>query len=159
MLVERGVSRELCTGLAQILSERAIAEFEARFEWAEASRISDTVPRSVKVNAGAYELVEMAAEKLRQHRIEPRQSFSGKIVELRHDVGDAYGWITISTMRGGRMCEIKVRLLLELYNEAVVWHRDARPVIAEGQIRRSVARRLLVDNPVRCHPVDELYLT
>jgi hypothetical protein len=157
--VERGVTREFCTSLARILNERVIGEFEASFEWAPAIQISDAVPRSVMIEAEAQPLIEKAAELLRVIKIEPKQTFSGKIVELRHDVGDAFGWVTVSTMRHGRMCEIRVRLRLDHYNEAVVWHRDARPVLVEGPVRRSYARRLLVDAPVRCHPVDEAYLT
>ncbi|MEH0821509.1 hypothetical protein [Micromonospora sp. CPCC 205739] len=157
-VVERGVSREFCVALSRILSEDSVGEFETKFAWAEAVQHSHVLPTSVKIEAEARDLVHKAAEKLRANRIEPRQVFSGKIVELRHEQGNAYGWIKVSTLRHGRWCEIGVRLPLDHYTQAVSWHRDARPVLVEGQVRSAFGRPLIVNDPVRCHPLDETRL-
>ncbi|WP_203708464.1 hypothetical protein [Asanoa iriomotensis] len=156
--VERGVSREFCMALHRILAEESVSEFETTFEWASAVQHSDSLPSSVRIGADARELLNMAAEKLRAKKVGPRQVFSGKIVELRHEQGDAFGWIKVSTLRNGRWCEIGVKLRLEQYNHAVGWHRDARPVLVEGQVRSEFGRPLVVSDPLRCHPLDESIL-
>jgi hypothetical protein len=157
-VVELGVSREFCVALGKVLAEDAVSEFETRFQWAPAVQHSNTLPESVRIDSEAVDLVEKTAEKLRNNKIEPQQTFSGTIVALRRPTGDAYGWITVSTIRNGRSCEILVRLDAELYGEAVEWHRDARPVLVEGQIQRSFGRPITVRVPKRCHPVDETFL-
>ncbi|MEV7228311.1 hypothetical protein AB0M79_14985 [Polymorphospora sp. NPDC051019] len=157
-IVERGVSREFCSALSRVLSEDAVGEFETQFSWAEAVKHSQTLPHSVSIDADAHELIERTAEKLRVNKVEPQQTFSGKIVELRHSIGDAWGWIKVSTIRNGRYSEVAVRLPFEHYAEAVSWHRDARPVLVEGQVQSGVNRPLTVRMPKRCHPVDETFL-
>lgn len=156
--VELGVSREFCDALSKVLAESAVGEFEARFEWAPSVKISPTTPRSVTIDADAQYLVQDAAEKLRVNKIEPTQTFSGPIIALRHETDDLFGWATVSTVRNSRSCEIRVKLSLDHYNEALSWHRSSRPVIVEGRIRRDRSRRLYVDGPSRCHPVDEMHL-
>ncbi|MBY8873731.1 hypothetical protein K7640_18025 [Micromonospora sp. PLK6-60] len=157
-IVERGVSREFCSALSRVLSEDAVGEFETQFSWAEAVKHSQALPQSVSIDSDAHDLVEKTAEKLRVNKVEPQQIFSGKIVELRHSTGDAWGWIKVSTIRNNRYSEIAVRLPSEHYAEAVSWHRDARPVLVEGQIQSGVGRPLIVRAPKRCHPVDETFL-
>lgn len=157
-VVERGVSREFCVALSKVLAEDAVSEFETQFKWAPSVQPSHALPNDIAIDSEAHRLVEITAEKLRTNRVEPHQTFSGKIVALRRTSGDAYGWITVSTIRGGRWCEILVRLPGESYGQAVEWHRDARPVLVEGQIQRSFGRPLIVRSPKRCHPLDETFL-
>ncbi|MGW3811103.1 hypothetical protein [Micromonospora sp. NPDC005113] len=156
--VELGVSREFCDALSKVLAERAVGEFEARFDWAPSVRISSTAPRSVTIDADAQFLVQDAAEKLRANKIEPAQTFSGPIIALRHETSDPFGWASVSTVRNTRSCEIRVRLPIDHYHEAVSWHRSNRPVIVTGRIRRDRSRRLFVDEFSRFHPVDDMHL-
>lgn len=156
-IVDRGVSREFCVGLSKILKEEAVGEFETRFQWSATLPAPGDLPYAVNIDATAHELVELTAEKLRANKIEPQQVFSGKIVELRRDDGDAYGYIKVSTIRNGRAAEILVRLPADHYDQALGWHRASRPVLVEGQIRSSVGRPLTVRDPRRCHPVDEAF--
>jgi hypothetical protein len=158
-LVYRGVSREFCSALAGILGERAVAQFEARVEWAPGVPAPETMNRSVSIDADAADLVRNIADKLRQQRVDPRQVFSGTIVQLRHETNDdPYGEIAISTVRRGRPSEVLVRLPLPRYRQAWDWHNAGRAVLIEGSVRRAPGKPLRVDNPRRCHPVDEMFL-
>lgn len=158
-VVERGVSREFCTALAKILAEPAIGEFETRFGWAESLPAPSTMPASVSIDGEASQKIEDAAVQLKQSRIDARSMFSGSIVELRHVTDEPFGFVTISTVRRGRVSEIRVRLPFGHYQEAVSWHQAQRAVIVEGEVRTGVGRRLVVDDPVKCRPIDEILLT
>ncbi len=159
-LVYRGVSREFCTALVGILTEPAVAEFEARVDWAPAVPAPATMPRSVKVDADAADLVKAVADRMREQKVDLSQVFSGTIVQLRHETeDDPFGEIAISTVRRGRPSEIHVRLPMSEYRRAWQWHDARRAVLVEGTIRRTPGRLLIVDRPIRCHPVDELFLS
>ncbi|MEU7725178.1 hypothetical protein AB0B78_08010 [Streptomyces sp. NPDC040724] len=157
-VVLRGVSREFCSAVAAILSEPAVSEFETRFDWAKAIPASSTMPTSVVIESDAVERIELAAEKLKRGRVDQRSVFSGDIVELRHVAQEPFGDIWISTIRKGRRSEIKVQLPFAHYQEAVAWHREQRAVIVEGQIKLGPSRRLVVDAPHSCRPIDEIFL-
>lgn len=158
-LVYRGVSREFCSALAGILADGSVAEFEAHVDWSPAVPSPETMPRSVAINADSVDLVERVAGKLRQQKVDPRQVFSGTIVQLRHEnQDDPFGEIAVSTVRRGRSSEILVRLPLEDYSRAWHWHSAGRAVLVEGIVRRAPGKPLRVDNPLRCHPMDEMYL-
>ncbi len=157
-VVERGVSREFCTALARILAEPAVGEFETRFGWAETLPAPSTMPDAVSIDSDALDKIEAAADRLKQTRIDARSTFSGSIVELRHVTDEPFGAVTISTVRRGRMSEIRVRLPFDDYQQAVSWHQAQRAVIVEGEVRSGPGRRLLVDDPVKCRPIDEILL-
>ncbi|WP_369044458.1 hypothetical protein [Streptomyces sp. Midd1] len=156
--VDRGVSREFCTALSKILEEPSIGEFKAQFEWAPAVSAPETMPRTIELPADAREKIDHAAEILKRTRNEPRSIFSGGIVELRHVPEDPWGYITIATVRHGRSSEIRVRLSYNQYQEAVSWHSKHRAVIVEGSVQEGLNRRLVVDKPVSCRPIDEALL-
>ncbi|MFI1033778.1 hypothetical protein [Streptomyces sp. NPDC020951] len=157
-VVARGVSREFCAALAKILTEPSVSEFETIFEWASSVPAPETMPNSVSIESDASEKIEEAAEKLKRHRIDSTSTFSGNIVELRYVGDDPFGFATISTVRKGRRSEIRVRLPYETYQEAVIWHRARRVVIVDGEVKHGVGRRLVVDSPVACRPIDEILL-
>lgn len=158
-LVYRGVSREFCSALANVLDENAIGEFETRVEWAPVVPAPDTMPRQVTINAGAADLVRSVADRLRQQSATVRQIFSGTIVQFRHESPkDPFGEIAVSTIRRGRPSEVRVRLPLVSYREAWDWHNAGRAVLVEGEIRRLPGRTAIVDDAVRFQPLDELTL-
>lgn len=158
-LVYRGVSREFCYALAGILKQRSIGEFEASVDWAQAVPAPATMPRSVTIDSEAESLVSKAADKLRQQKVDPSRVFSGTIVQLRHESpDDPFGEIAISTVRQGHASEILVRLRMPLYQKAWDWHYQGRAVLVEGTVRRVPGKPLRVDEPFRCHPVDEMFL-
>ncbi|GAA2790074.1 hypothetical protein RMN57_22990 [Kitasatospora sp. CM 4170] len=157
-VVERGVSREFCAALAQILAEPAVGEFETTFDWAESLPGPATMPGSISIEHEAHLKIENAAALLKRSRIDAGSTFSGSIIELRRRTDDPYGFVTVSTVRRGRVSEIRVRLPFSHYQAAVSWHRAQRAVIVEGEVAVGVGRRLVVDHPVKCRPIDELQL-
>ncbi|MEV8639297.1 hypothetical protein AB0395_47355 [Streptosporangium sp. NPDC051023] len=157
-IVERGVSREFCLSLGRILKEPSVAELGAAFSWAPGVPASVNIPKNVTLDSEARPLIEMAAEKLRKNRIDTSRIFSGKIVALRRRVEELAGEVAVSTIRGGRPCEIWIRLSPQQYDYAISWHRDARPVLVKGEIQRDSSRRLLVSSATQFHPLDETYI-
>lgn len=158
-LVYRGVSREFCTSLANVLDESAIGEFETSVDWAPVLPAPDSRLRRVAINAEAADVVRLVAERLRLQRPPSLQVFSGTIVQFRHEnPDDPFGEIGVSTMRRGRPSEIKVRLPVATYREAWEWHNAGRAVLVEGIIRRSPGKSGIVDEPVRVQPLDELMI-
>ncbi|WP_030461868.1 hypothetical protein [Kitasatospora sp. NRRL B-11411] len=157
-VVERGVSREFCSALAQILSAPAVAEFETRFGWAAALPGPSTMPTSFTIDGAAQEKVEHAADLLKRSRIDATSTFSGNIIELRRRADDPYGFVTVSTIRRGRAAEIRVRLPFGQYQDAVSWHRAQRAVLVEGDVSLGTGRRLVVEHPRKCVPIDEIQL-
>lgn len=157
-LVYLGVSREFCNGLADVLSENTVAEFETRTEWSPTLPTPKSLSQKISIDAEAVSLVEDVSNRLRHERASTRQVFSGTIVELRHDhVDDPFGFITISTIRRGHQSRIQVRLPLRQYRDAWAWHSAGRAILVEGEIE-SIGRRPTVENPYRCHPLDDLFL-
>jgi hypothetical protein len=158
-LVYRGVSREFCASLVNVLGESAISEFETTVDWAPVVPAPDTMPRQVLISAEAVNLVQAVADRLRQQKVPSRQVFSGTIVQFRHENhDDPFGEIAVSTMRRGRPSEVTVRLPIAAYREAWEWHNAGRAVLVEGIIRRSPGKPGIVDAPVRFQPLDELML-
>ncbi|RGD60730.1 hypothetical protein DR950_25790 [Kitasatospora xanthocidica] len=158
-VVERGVSREFCSALAQILAEPAIGEFETTFDWADALPGPATMPESISIDGDAHRKIEDAAALLKRNRIDAGSTFSGNIIELRRLTKDPFGYVTISTVRRGRLSDIRVRLPFAQYQDAVSWHQAQRAVIVEGEVSVGVGRRLVVDHPVKCRPIDEFQPT
>lgn len=158
-VVERGVSREFCSALAQILAEPAIGEFETTFDWADSLPGPTTMPGSIAIDGDSRHKIEDAAAMLKKSRIDAGSTFSGNIIELRRLTKDPFGFVTISTVRRGRLSEIRVRLPFAHYQDAVSWHRAQRAVIVEGEVSVGAGRRLRVDNPVKCRPIDEFQPT
>jgi hypothetical protein len=114
-LVYRGVSREFCSALVNILDESAIGEFETTVDWAPVVPAPDTMLGEVSISAEAVDLVRSVADRLRQQKAPSRQVFSGTIVQFRHENhDDPFGEIAVSTIRRGRSSEVRAGSLLRL---------------------------------------------
>lgn len=157
-LVYRGVSKEFCLALSNILAQPPISKFESRIEWTSVVRPPETM-RSITIDADAGELVRVVARKLHQQKVDSKQVFSGTIVQLRHEHhDDPFGEIAVSTVRRGHQAEIVVRLPFDAYYEAWDWHSQGRAILVEGLIERIPGQRLRVNNPDRCEPLDALMI-
>lgn len=158
-LVYRGVSREFCSAFASVLGQTSVAEFETQISWSPRLSPPSGLPESVSVDAEAAELVQIVADRLKQQRILPIQVFTGPIVQFRRDEKTLpYCEVGISTVRRGRSSEVRVRLTEAQYEQAWAWHNAQRPVLLEGTARAIPGRHSIVENPVRFHPLDELFL-
>jgi hypothetical protein len=158
-LIYRGVSREFCVSLSNILSEPSVAQFGSQVTWAPAVIPPTSMAKPVLIDSEAVDQVKSVANRLRQQRVDPNQVFSGTIVQLRHEEpNDPFGEIAVSTVRRGRPSEILVRLRMDKYRQAWTWHYAGRAVLVEGIVRRAPGAPLRVDQPTRIHPVDEMFL-
>ena len=156
-LVAAGCSRELLVALNKLLTRSTVREFEAAFAWAPAVGAPGGLLRTVSIPTEAAPLLEQAAKILRRPGPLPGSIFTGKIVEVRHEVDDPFGEIAIDTVRSGRRCEVRARLTAQQLIPAFDWAKAGRAVLIEGPLRR-VSRQLIVDKPVRVMPVDETFL-
>ncbi|MFI6367671.1 hypothetical protein ACIBG0_33535 [Nocardia sp. NPDC050630] len=68
-LVYRGVSREFCTGLVNVLGQSAIGEFETIVNWAPTVAAPDAMPRSVSISAEAVDLVQHVGSRKAHDRL------------------------------------------------------------------------------------------
>ncbi|MCO7192561.1 hypothetical protein [Pseudonocardia sp. McavD-2-B] len=156
--IEMGVSKELCVALHNLLNESVVGELDTTFNWAPAATPPATAPRRVTIPAESRDLIQMAAKKLKNVRVETSRTMTGPIVGLRHTPQAPYGEITISTIRDGRQAEVTVRLPYEgYYRPAIEWHRDRRVLIVEGFVEGGPGHRLYVAKPGRCEPLEDLF--
>ena len=105
--VQMGVSRELCVALHNVLKEPVVGELDTKFRWAPAVTL-EISPAARSIPAESRNLLELAAAKLKNVRVEQSRVMSGAIVGLRHAPHDSYGYITISTARNGRPAEVTI---------------------------------------------------
>jgi hypothetical protein len=156
-VVERGVSREFCKGLARILAESSQGEVQAKFAWAKNYKPPASVPATITMPAEAGELVARAGVLLHQMKPQVQHTFTGPIERLEFTQGEPSGYIAVSTVRNGRPCKIWVRLPAQDYLEhAVFWHQSGQTVIVEGLVEGGRGKRLEVVSPVRCAPLQDV---
>jgi hypothetical protein len=157
-LVDAGASRELVVALQRILDDPAVAQFDAKFQWAGAITPPGGIPEHVTLPADATPLLGKAAALLRTSKRDPHQVITGPIVEVRHLPGDPSGEIAVQTMRRGRMNEIRVRLRDRDIEKSLEWMRTARAILVEGPLVHTPNQPLRIVAPTRVHPLDEAFL-
>lgn len=158
-VIAAGGSRELVLALHKIISQPAVAEFEAQFDWAGGLKPPGGVPERVILPSEAAPLLENAARLLKVPDRFPAQIYTGQIVFIMHKPGEPFGEIGIDTVRQNRNCEVRVRLDSETLDKAYEWARTERAILVEGDVRRGGAgRKLRIDSPTRVLPLDETFL-
>jgi hypothetical protein len=157
-LISAGASREFISALVRILSEPAVAEFEARFDWAESQRPPDAVPKSITAPSEAADLLVKTA---RLMRAVPKPRFdilTGPIVQVRHERDNSVGFASIRTVRNGRPCEVRVWLKGGVPLEVHQWMNSGRTVLVHGTVERAGASGLNIRQPQTFGPLDETFL-
>jgi hypothetical protein len=156
-LVYRGVSREFCSALSNILSQKSVAEIETQIEWGSAIQPPGRIPETMLLTAESADLIDITAQKMRQDRASIPRTLSGPIIQLRSESNE-FGEVSISTVYRGRQTEIDVRIPISLYEQAWIWHRAGRAVLVQGTVGRSGRRKSRIESPSRFHPLDEMML-
>ena len=158
-VIAAGGSLELVVALYKIISQPAVAEFEAQFDWAGGLKPPGGVPERVVLPSEAAPLLETAARLLKVPDRFPAQIYTGQIVMIMHRPGDPFGEIGIDTVRKSRSCEVRVRLDSTTLDLAYEWARTERAILVEGDVRRGGAgKKLRIDSPTRVLPLDETFL-
>ena len=154
--VRAGVSREFCRALGGILSDPNVATLETSFQWASNGPSSTSLPTSVELRQEHAPTVARAAELLKRERVQYSDFYSGRIIRMVH-VDEAY-YLTIQTVRNGRLSRIDVTVSREQHDAAAPWYLAGRTVALEGTVRPGRGRQWIMDKPVRLHPLDVEHL-
>ena len=136
-LMFAGVSAEFATALHHVLSEEAVAEFGAVFEWAPIAGPRPENLSGVSIPAAAAPRVEAIAKVLR--KVTPESSveiLTGPIVAVARD-SERGGVVTIDTFRKSRSTHVSVRVTDDQrFDDALDWMKRRTTVAVEGRIGR-----------------------
>ncbi len=136
-LIFAGVSAEFATALHTVLSEDAVAEFGATFQWAAVAGPQPESLIGVSIPAAAASRVEAMAKVLRQATPEPSiEILTGPIVAVARDPGQG-GTVTIDTFRKSRSTHVSVRVTDDRrFDDALDWMKRRTTVALEGRVSR-----------------------
>jgi len=158
-LIAAGVSRQLVVAVRSILADRAVSDFEATFQWADAITPPGGVPERVELSAAAGPLLAMAEKLLKSApRRDPGQIVTGPIVVVQRLPDAPSGEMGIQTMRGGKVSQVRVQLSAQQFDKALEWMGQRRAVVAEGQLVRTRGQPSRIPEPTRVLPLDETFL-
>ncbi|MCC9176785.1 hypothetical protein LOC57_03795 [Arthrobacter sp. zg-Y750] len=158
-VVAAGVSLEFVSALSDVVSSEFVNTFSATFNWAGGVKAPSSLLReTIEISHDSVEILEMAARHLKTTRIHLEETVTGPIVQVRFLPGDAFGEVSIQTIRSGRRVEVHARIREPAVAEALEWMRSARTILAAGRIRRQAGKPLLIDEPTRLLPIEETYL-
>jgi len=158
-LVAAGASREFVSALGRILANPAVSEFEARFDWAQSQRAPGAIPKSLSAPAAAAPLLEKAA-KLMKAAPRPRfETLSGPIVQVRQEPDSRIGFVSVSTVRNGRACEVRVWLQGGLPSEVHTWMMQRITIHVRGRVERAGSAGLSIRHPEAFGPLSENFLS
>ncbi|MCT7294032.1 hypothetical protein NVV99_24345 [Rhodococcus sp. PAE-6] len=158
-LVAAGASREFVSALGRILADPAVAEFETRFDWAQSQRAPEAVPKSLTAPAAAVPLLEKTAKMM---KAAPRPKFeilTGPIVQVRHEPGSPVGYVSVSTVRNGRTCEVRVWLQGGLPSEVHAWMMQSTTILVQGKVERAGSAGLNIRYPEAFGPLSDTYIS
>lgn len=136
-LIFAGISAEFATALHQVLSENAVDEFGAEFQWAPIAGPQPENLSKVSIPAAAAPRVEAVAKVLRKAAQEPSMEvLTGPIVAVARDEQRG-GIVTIDTFRKSRSTHVSVRVTDEQrFDDALDWMKRRTTVALEGRISR-----------------------
>ncbi|RGP48484.1 hypothetical protein AWH04_08995 [Rhodococcus erythropolis] len=156
-LVGAGASREFVQAMSRLLSEPAVAEFEARFEWAETQQVASNLPKSLSAPAEAASALKATAKLMKRVRVPAFETLTGPIIEVRKEPNWEVVHATIQTMRGGRHCELRVWIKGTPLTEVLAWMDAVETILVTGRVERSNSV-LTIRAPESCGPLREGYL-
>lgn len=157
-LVPAGVSREQLLAISTVLGSAEVDGLSATFDWSPTYRAPAKVRERVNIPAEAADNVAIAADFMRSQRATSMESFSGPIVEIRHEPGDKRGWVTVQTMRRGRAAEVRATVEPDVIDAAHRWMQEAETVIVVGTISSAPGRPLSIRVPDSVYALSESML-
>jgi hypothetical protein len=136
-MVAAGVSTEFATSLHRVLSQPAVAEFGASFDWALSGGPPPAVASRIEISAAAAPRVERVAQKLRQQTSKRTvEVLTGPIVEIRRDDDDS-GSVVVQTVRNSQQAHVRVNVSRRRLDDALLWMRKRETVVVRGRVRRT----------------------
>jgi hypothetical protein len=122
-LITKGVTREFATAVSEVLSEPAVSELGARFEWAPSHGSPAGTPTHVEIPSAAQPKIAAAVQLLRAAKPQKQETFTGPIVVVAKEPEDEQTRFGIRTIRGGRQCRIETITSAPLA-EVTQWMND-----------------------------------
>lgn len=153
-LVMQGVSRELVSSLHDVVSQRAVKQFDAKFLWSEHPSLGRPSVRSeFQLPSGAAGLLSQVARSFKKTPTSKVETFSGVMVLLRHDASRSFGSLAIDTIRHSRPAEIYVPLLGKAaIDRALKWFANHETLVVQGEVNRE-SNRLQISKPMTLGPL------
>jgi hypothetical protein len=136
-LVRAGVSHQFVSALYRVLTENAVAEFSAAFEWAPIGDPPKGV-REVAIPAAASERIKSVGSHLKDAPT-PRfeEQFVGPIRRVERDADADTGTVTVQTFRNGHTANVAVRVSASVLDQAWEWARDRKTLVVQSRVRRT----------------------
>lgn len=156
-LVHLGVSRELVLATIAIATAPGLGTFDVSFNWAGSVDPPGGVSTRVVITDEASRVLESVAEKLKFVAVDPDQSISGQISEVRYVEGEPRGSVAIRTVRNSRLVEVRALISPETADQAHVWASQHRAVLLVGIVQRQYGR-LVMESPQLVRPLDDILL-
>lgn len=151
-LVSAGVTREFISALSRVLSDRAVAEFETQFEWAQSQKKPTNINDFIKIPSAAEEKLAETARRLKQSAKREFHVLTGPIVTVSKFPDDPYVYATIKTLRGGRSCSVEAILRDTPLDVVTSWMNSTETVQLQGEVTRK-GPLLQVMNPQSFGPM------
>lgn len=150
-LVQVGVSKELLTTLTDVIAPDGIKDFAVSFSWSESLDLDPpATDPTIVVPSESSDILKEATELISKTEEPKTETFSGPIVELRHDHETRMGHIVIDGVRSGRRTEIQVPLRDERLETAHRWFESRHTILVAGVVKR-VSGRWQVSEPERLY--------
>ena len=136
-LVRAGVSYQFVSALHRVLTEDAVNEFSAAFDWAPVGDPPKGL-REVSIPAAASERIKSFGSRLKDMPA-PRaeEQFVGPIRRVERDPDADTGSVTVQTIRNGHPASVAVRVSAAVLDQAWEWARDRKTLVVQSKVRRT----------------------
>jgi hypothetical protein len=136
-LIRAGVSQQFVMALHRVLTEEAVNEFSAAFDWAPVGDPPKGL-REVSIPAAAAERLKAVASRLKDAPA-PRteEQFVGPIRRVERDPDVDTGSVTVQTIRNGHPASVAVRVSAAVLDQAWEWARDRKTLVVQSKVRRT----------------------
>ena len=120
------------------LTQEAVNEFSAHFDWSPAGGRAPQVNTSVTIPAAERERVANVARRLKT-RTTPRveEEFVGPIRGAQRDHEADTGSVTVEIVRNRPPANLRVNISPKVLDEAWQWARDRKTVVVNSRVRSS----------------------
>jgi hypothetical protein len=153
-LVTNGVTREFASAVSAVLSEPAVSELGAQFEWAPSHGSPAGTPKRVEIPSAAQPKIQAAVGLLRAAKVPKQETLTGPIVVIAKEPEDEQTRFGIRTVRGGRQCRVETFTAAPLA-EVTEWMNNGTIVQITGDVVR-LGNTLSVPRPVSVAAITEL---
>lgn len=133
LVIETGVSHELCEGLTTVLSAETLSGLEINFSWARRSP-SNVEVRSVQFSRDAVPVLKQISDALKGSDVIGRQTLSAYVSSIKRDREDIEGTIRLRISVGATTRTVVAQLNDEQYRVAGRANEERRLILIKGKL-------------------------